>query len=114
MYANDHNDAFPPAENWCDALKNELVTFKLLKAPADKSSGACSYAYHAKLSRMEEGKINPQTVAFFETEGGWNQHGGRELLLPAPRQGGVYVIGFADGSVRQVPVSQIDTLRWNP
>ena len=114
MYANDHNDAFPPAENWCDALKNELATFKVLKAPADTSSGACSYAYNAKLSRLDEGKINPQTVAFFETDGGWNQHGGRELLLRAPRQGGVYVIGFADGSVRQVPPSQISTLRWNP
>jgi type II secretory pathway pseudopilin PulG len=114
IYANDHNDAFPPAENWCDALKDELGTFKILKAPADTSSGACSYAYNAKLSRMDEGKINPQTVAFFETAGGWNQHGGRELLIPAPRQGGVYVIGFADGSVRQVPASQIDQLRWNP
>ena len=114
IYANDHNDIFPPAENWCDTLKNELGSFKVLKAPADTSSGRCSYAYNAKLSRMDEGKINPGTVAFFETEGGWNQHGGRELLLPAPRQGGVYVIGFADGSVQQVPPSQIDTLRWNP
>jgi hypothetical protein len=115
LYANDHNGKFPPAENWCDALKEELVNFKVLKAPTDKDSGGdCSYAYNAKLSGLEEGRIHPETVAFFEAEAGWNQHGGPELMLPKPRHAGFYIIGFADGSVQQVPVAKKDSLRWNP
>jgi hypothetical protein len=64
---------------------------------------------------MDERKINPQTVLFFETENGqWNLSGGPELLLPRPRVGGVYVIGFADGSVQQVTASRLGSLRWDP
>ena len=114
MYANDHQDKLPPAETWCDALKDELGSFKVLKAATDAGPGACSYAYNAKLSGLEDGKVNPQTVMFFEAESGWNQHGGPELMLPEPRSRGVYVIGFADGSVQQIPAAQIDTLRWDP
>jgi hypothetical protein len=114
LYANDHGDKLPPADTWCDTLKQELGNPRVLKAPSDGSPGACSYAYNAKLSGMDEGKVNPQTVMFFEAEGGWNQHGGPELMLPSPRSGRVYVIGFADGSVQQIPPERIDALRWDP
>jgi hypothetical protein len=114
LYANDHNGKFPPAENWCEALKEELVNFKVLKAPTDTGSGECSYAYNAKLSGLDETRIHPETVAFFEAESGWNQHGGPELMLSKPRHAGSYVIGFADGSVQQIPVARKDSLRWNP
>jgi hypothetical protein len=54
-------------------------------------------------------------VLFFETENAqWNQNGGPKLLLPRPRGGGPYIIGFADGSVQQVPASKIGSLRWDP
>jgi prepilin-type processing-associated H-X9-DG protein len=114
IYAADHRDVFPPAETWCDELKDALGNYQVLKDKADTSDGRCSYAFNAKLSRMNVDKVDANTVAFFEAEGGWNQHGGRELLLPAPRHGNAYAIGFADGSVRQVSVSEIDRLRWNP
>jgi hypothetical protein len=37
-----------------------------------------------------------------------------ELLLSQPRQPGTYVIGFADGSVQQIPAARVRTLRWEP
>ena len=114
IYANDHDGKFPPAAHWCDALKDELGSRTVLKSKADKGEGECSYAYNAKLSGLSEDRINPQTVAFFETEAGWNQHGGPELMLSEPRSLGVYVIGFADGSVQQLPASKKDSLRWDP
>ena len=115
MYANDHGDKFPPAETWCDALKEYLGdSAKVLKSPGDSGTGPCSYGYNSRLSGLDESKINPQTVAFFETEAGWNQHGGQESLLPKPRYPGVYVIGFADGSVQQVSEARIGSLRWDP
>ena len=86
----------------------------MLKSPGDSGTGPCSYGYNDRLSGLDESKINPQTVAFFETEAGWNQHGGPESLLPQPRYPGVYVIGFADGSVQQVPAARIGSLRWDP
>jgi hypothetical protein len=114
IYANDHGDTFPLAERWCDTLKGELGNPGVLKAPNDPSAGGCSYAYNAKLSGKKEGEVAPNTVMFFETTGGWNQHGGRELLLQRPRSVGVYVIGLADGSVQQVSPERIDSLRWDP
>ncbi len=115
IYATDNNDKYPPAENWCDALQQYLGdSTKILKSPTDQGSGACSYAYNAKLSGMSDAKINPQTVAFFETEAGWNQHGGRELMISQPRSNGMFVIGFADGSVQMIAPDRVDTLRWVP
>jgi hypothetical protein len=114
IYANDHEDRLPPAERWCDTLKNELGSPKVLKSPNDPSPEGCSYAYNSKLSGKKESEVAPDTVMFFETAGGWNQHGGRELLLPRPRSGDVYVIGLADGSVQQISRDRIKALRWDP
>jgi prepilin-type processing-associated H-X9-DG protein len=50
----------------------------------------------------------------FETDGGWNVSGGRELLLAKPRHGHTVTVGFADGHVEQVPESRLSQLRWNP
>ena len=114
MYANDNKDKYPPADKWCDVLLSYAGSDKVYKAKNDSGSGRCSFAYNAKLSGMDEAKISPQTVLFFEAESGWNVSGGQELLLSQPRQSGTYVIGFADGSVQQVSASRVRTLRWEP
>jgi hypothetical protein len=114
MYSNDNKDKFPPADKWCDVLLAYAGSDKVYKAKNDASPGRCSFAYNAKLSGMDEARISPQTVLFFEAESGWNVSGGLELLLSQPRQPGTYVIGFADGSVQQIPVARVRTLRWEP
>ena len=114
MYANDNKDKFPPADKWCDVLLPFVGSEKVYKAKNDSGPGRCSFAYNAKLSNLDETRISPQTVLFFETESGWNVSGGMELLLSSPRQPGTYVIGFADGSVQQISTSRVRTLRWEP
>jgi hypothetical protein len=115
IYANENQARFPKAATWSDDLKEFVGSTRVYKAANDPSPGPCSFAYNAKLSGMEEAKVNPQTVLFFETENGeWNQSGGSELLLKRPRDGGPYVIGFADGSVQQMQASRLGSLRWDP
>jgi hypothetical protein len=115
MYANDNQEKFPKADTWSDELKKFVGNTKVYKAPNDPSPSPCSFAYNAKLSGLSETRINPQTVLFFETDDGeWNQSGGPELLLPRPRAGGAYVIGFADGSVQMIQASRLSSLRWDP
>ena len=65
---------------------------------------------------MDESKIDPQTVMIFESDGGWNASGGPELMISRARheRGRVFVVAFADGSVQEVPESQLGTLRWDP
>jgi hypothetical protein len=115
MFANDNQEKFPNAATWSDDLKKFVGNEKAYKASNDPSPNPCSYAYNAKLSGMNETKINPQTVLFFESDNGeWNQSGGQELLLRRPWSGNAYVIGFADGSVQMIQPSRVRSLRWEP
>ncbi len=52
----------------------------------------------------------------FESDAGWNAGGGRELMIARARHehGRVFIVAFADGSVQEVPESQIGALRWDP
>jgi prepilin-type processing-associated H-X9-DG protein len=53
-------------------------------------------------------------VLIFETEGGWNLAGGRELLPAKPRHANAYTVGFADGHAEMVPAARLAKLRWDP
>ncbi len=115
MYADNNQNHYPAATNWCDALlqTNESLT-NFFHCPADFSGGRCSYAFNAQLAGTEVGKVDPDTVMIFEANGGWNRSGGKELLLVNPRHGSQIVVGFADGHVEAVPESRLSQLRWNP
>jgi hypothetical protein len=114
LYSNDHNNKFPNAPSWCDDLKNYVGNPKVYKAPNDSGAGECSFAFNEKLSGIDESKIDPRTVLFFETEAGWNRSGGPELMLARPRSGNLFVVGFADGSVQQLSSSRLRSLKWEP
>ena len=114
MYAADNKDQYPSATNWCDALRSYAGTTETFHCPADFSGGRCSYAFNARLSGAEDGKVDPGTVVIFEAAGNWNASGGRELLLAKPRHRHLVVVGFADGHVEQVRESQLSQLRWDP
>ena len=114
LYSGDNKDQLPPAATWCDAIQPEAGTTNIFRCPADFSGSRCSYAFNAKLGGMDESKINPNTVMIFESDGGWNANGGSELMIRKPRHARVFVVAFADGSVQQLPESQLNTLRWDP
>lgn len=117
VYSSEHQQTFPPAKTWCDILQADLggaVAAKIFKCNGDSSNQRCNYGYNARLSGVKEADVNPQTVMFFEINGGWNVSGGPELLMNTFRHGEIINLVLADSSVRQVPLSAAMQLRWNP
>ncbi len=113
LYAMDSNDKFPSATNWCDLILTNVGSATVFVCPLG-SNPRCGYAYNSKLDGLKDGEINPQTVLFFESNTGWNASGGPELFSAHKHSRTKIVIGYADGSVVMLPVSQFDTLRWEP
>jgi competence protein ComGC len=113
MYATDNNDQFPSAAKWCDAIQSYVQSPKPFQCAADPSQ-RCAFAYNRKLDGLKLDGIDPQTVLFFESSAGWNAAGGRELFSAHKHSRTRIVVGFADGSVQQLPRSQLETLRWDP
>ncbi len=112
IYSSGHTNQFPAATNWCDTIGPSQ---QILKCPAADSSNRCDYAFNSKLGGLELGKVNPQTVMIFESDGGWNANGGPELLPAKARHlRKFYVVAFADGHVEAVTQSRLNTLRWDP
>jgi prepilin-type processing-associated H-X9-DG protein len=112
LYAGDHDDRLP-ATHWCDATATYLGTPRALVCPAHELVD-CGYAFNSNLLGRSIGDVAPDTVMFFESDAGRNATGGSLLLIQQSRHGNVFNVGFADGSVRQVPESQLTSLRWNP
>jgi hypothetical protein len=113
MYASDNNDHFPSAANWCDAVQNYVGSPRPFQCASD-SNLRCAFAYNQKLDGLKDDEINPQTVLFFESSTGWNAAGGPELFDAHKHSRTRIVVGYADGSVHQLPRSQLETLRWEP
>src|ERR1041385_7989988 len=86
VYANDHDDHYPPAATWCDAIKPSVGQDQIFKCPVGEPGQQSHYAFNARLSGLED-KIDPNTVLLFEIDGGWNVSGGPELLRRPSRHG---------------------------
>jgi hypothetical protein len=117
MYASANNGQFPYATNWCDAINSFVGSAKAFQCPAAQTGqGQSSYAFNASLSGLNETNINPATVLLFEVENGWNASGGSEDMIVDRHKSRTVnvVVCFADGSVKRMPKSQLDTLRWEP
>ena len=113
MYALNHNDQFPPAATWCDALQGGAGSPKVFQCPSEPER-RCSYAFNAKLDGKKDSEINPQTVLLFESDAGWNGTGDADNLKPHSHSGRIVIVALADGAVMQIPRSKLGTLRWEP
>jgi prepilin-type processing-associated H-X9-DG protein len=114
MYSQEHQNHFPPAATWCDALKTEVGSDKVFLCPTAHPEDRCDYAYNSQLDGMDVKDINPRTVLFFEADPGWNISGGAEQMRMPSRHGRTYVVVFADGHVEQLTSARLADLRWNP
>lgn len=87
IYANDHNGQYPIADKWCDLLiKHTDVTekqFVCYGALQEGDKGPCHYA----MNPNAEFNSPPDLILLFETKGGWNQHGGKEILTKENHHG---------------------------
>ena len=113
MYALNHNDQFPPAATWCDAIQTNVGSAKVFECPTEPGR-RCAYAFNAKLDGKKDSEINPQTVMLFESDAGWNGSGGAGDLKPHRHSSRSVNLALADGSVMQVARSRLNTLRWEP
>ena len=113
MYALSHNDQFPPAVTWCDAIQGGTGSTSVFQCPAQPGR-RCAYAFNAKLDGKKESEIDPQTVLLFESDAGWNGSGGPRELKPHQHSSRSVNVALADGSVQSIPRAQLSTLRWDP
>ena len=116
VYANDHDNQYPPADNWVQALLDQgVIVEQLLVSPFAMEDGR-AFAMNAKLGGVRVADIaDPaRTVLFFECAAQSPLAGGRELFPTQPRSPGGYVVVFADGRVTETLPEDIDLLLWDP
>ena len=122
IYSEDNQGRYPEPNQWCDLLlRREQVELKHFFCPAVRfrwrrqvvpwpvpKNGKCYYAMNPH--------CNPNstagTVLLFETKGGWNGFGGRELLTAANHWGYACNVLFNDGRVKLTRPEQLGQLNW--
>jgi prepilin-type processing-associated H-X9-DG protein len=112
IYSQGNTNHFPPAASWCDAIKPSVGSDKIFHCPAVAVPDRCDYAFNAKLDGLDVSKVNPQTVMIFESDTGWDAHGGPEIATQRHRS--TMNVAFVDGHVEKVPEARLNSLRWDP
>jgi hypothetical protein len=113
MYADDYG-TFPAADHWSDALVQYVHDRETYRCRY--SAARCAYAFNAALGRgRAEALESPDAVvAIFESDRGWNAHGGPEVMTDFPRHLGGENVGYPDGHAkwraRQKPAGEV---RWD-
>jgi hypothetical protein len=107
---------YPVAATWCDVIVDKLkvqYTDDFVMAPfvcPGKGAGQSNYAMNPNCRHNS----SPDTVLLFETETGWNQHGGPDLFAfdnHDPR-GGLVLLN--DGTVKFIRTKEeLKQLRWD-
>ena len=114
LYASDYDEEYPRAEKWCDLLIEYMkpdvdnrVIEKSFTCPTHKK-GRCYYAMNPNISP----RSRPGLVLLFETEAGWNQTGGPEILTTENHNGNGCNVLFNDSHVEFVGADKISGLKW--
>jgi prepilin-type processing-associated H-X9-DG protein len=114
MYADDYNDMYPTPSKWCDLLEEKAdvspVSFQCKGAPND---GRCNYAMNKNIEKLGL-NAPPDMVLVFETDPGWNQNGGPELLTLDNHNGEGCNVLFSDGHVEFIMKNDLPKLKWMP
>jgi hypothetical protein len=113
LYADENNQQYPPAVNWCDAIVGNLAGPEVFRCPRQREVQS-AYGFNEALAGRNLSSIPGDTVMLFETSSGWNVSGGPDQLASSPPHGRTYYFGFADGTVRKVSVEDLPALRWAP
>ena len=113
-YSNDHEEQYPTPSKWCDLLIEKTGVRKhkfLCKSAREDLIEWSNYAINPE---AKPGSY-PDIVLLFETERGWNQAGGPELISIKNHLSldveGCHVV-FNDGSRKFVKPKHIDKLKW--
>lgn len=82
VYANDNNDEYPTADEWCDLLVQyvDVRPKQFICHKSDAKIGESSYALNKNIIGKKASEIPPDVVLLFETNFGKDSAGRRELL----------------------------------
>ena len=111
VYAQDNDGTYPTPAQWCDLIKPMLLTQYdgegSLYCPKSRYT-ACDYAMNPHADPCSP----PDVVLLFESQPGWNQFGGADLLRTDNHKDvGANVI-FVSGEIISVTADQVADLRW--
>jgi len=108
LYANEHNNQYPAASQWCDLL----VEHTDIRDDGWFGRLIVEECYYYALNPNCEPNSPPDMVLLFETKEGWNKSGGFEILSYENH----YVKGcnilFNDGRVEFVKPKNLSKLNW--
>ncbi|MEN6423929.1 MAG: hypothetical protein ABFE13_01095 [Phycisphaerales bacterium] len=107
VFAGEHGGVYPPSDKWCDSLVGRYVHeagLRCRKGDGDR----CDYAMNPLADRWSATGV----VLLFESEGGWNQAGGPELLTTERHEDKGCSVLFVDGRVEFVRTEEIPNLKW--
>lgn len=107
-YADNHDGRYPPCVQWCDLLIATDAGFARDLVCKAGSPARSHYAMNRHATPDSPGNV----VLLFETDGGWNQSGGVELLTTDNHKGKGCNVLYVGGYVQFVRSKDIDKLRW--
>jgi len=113
IYANAYDDKFPTSSKWCNLLIEHAKVDKMTFRCKGAAQGPCNYAMNENVADLGQAAL-PNVVLLFETQPGWNQTGGAEILTTDNHQGDGCNVLFVDGHVEFVKMQELDRLRWKP
>jgi prepilin-type processing-associated H-X9-DG protein len=115
IFSSANTNHLPPANSWCDSISSTVGSSQTFLCTAGDPGDKCHFAFNSALSGIDISQVkNPSaTVMIFESQGGWNVGGGKELLNQS-RHGRNFVVGFADGHVELVTPFRAQQLQWEP
>ena len=115
MYLADYN-APPDPRRWCDQLLDYVKNKDVYRCPEARGS-EYGYALNTGVGNVNRDAARHygpagDVVSIFESDRGWNAHGGRELLPAQPRHLDGDNYGFLDGHAKWFEREGADKLRW--
>lgn len=112
IYTNEYGQ-YPTSEKWCDLLIEHAGASRSMFRCKGAPEGPCNYAINKNLEGL--GTAAPSDmVLLFETQPGWNQSGGPEILTTDNHQGDGCNVAFVDSYVEFVITEDIYNLKWKP
>jgi prepilin-type processing-associated H-X9-DG protein len=107
VYAQEHDNAYPTPERWCDLLADGFALMERFRCP-EGNGDRCDYALNPHAGTQSA----PDVVLLFESTGGWNQAGGPGLLTTKRHGGKGCNVLFVDGHVEFIKAEDTPRLKW--
>jgi hypothetical protein len=94
IYVNNF-DGYPTPEKWCDLLIEHCEVTPKSFLCKEANEGPCNYAINKYITNFGA-TDDPNIVVLFETNPGWNQVGGPEILTLENHKGKGFNVVFLD------------------